>query len=137
MPNKVTTMNTQQIREIAAKLLEKSRSNQVNWIESAERGERFYTYFVVLRGSRLELSFRSPSTEPDVYLLRIFNGDRPIAVWSVEEGDADFDLLQALDADALRCVTGSDRVLDEIESLLDQPDAVIGKPANTPSELAA
>lgn len=122
-------MTDDKVREIAQKLLEKSRARQVNWRKRgvfAGAGKNLYE--VALPTATVAVGFRTPPTDPDEYLLRIDSRGQNVKLLKVsDEGSRDWLLLSALYNEAERRVTGWDDVVREIEDALEGSEP-IGEP---------
>jgi hypothetical protein len=105
------------IREIAEKLLAKTRANQVNWTDhdTENTGCR-----LLLPHSSLEVVFHSPPAEPDRVTITVNrledDGEWPLAEFTASEGDEDWELYFSLYEAASRVVYRWDEVLDDLRS---------------------
>jgi len=116
------------IKEIGERLLEKSKSGNVNW----KRGDNFtddYQTFAVEESSlRIMLSFASPRAADDYFNFRIHYRNNCIGSITATENElpALWLLLHSLHEDARRVVTGWDVGLAELEKALDE-DRPLGR----------
>jgi hypothetical protein len=113
------------LRDIAKRLLERSRKNDVHWQE-VEREHRGATgYEVQLPSSMIRVEHRSPETEPDNILV-IVCGQRGeiIASLDADASTPDWPLLNDLYAEAHRYVTGWDRILKDIDEAIQKPGKI-------------
>jgi hypothetical protein len=123
-----------QMRSYVKQLLEKTRKNEVRWMDSGvPNGVE-----LLLPHSSIELEFESPSAELDRFKLTFNNtaigSDRiPVETWVVEQDDedADWQLLFQLYREATPITTGSDTVLADVEAALNTkgPIGIIEEPA--------
>lgn len=113
---------------ILQRLLDKSRSNQVNWQPGTEGGQ-FSAFFVKLPRTTIRVSSYSPETEPDYYCVLIENerGD-VVGSYTAYENDDEWILLHDLYSEAERYVTGWDHVLHDLELEISK-EGPIGLPA--------
>jgi hypothetical protein len=140
---------TDKFLEIARGLLEKTKQEKAKWtaklpleqlaatstamikLPSTARKDigppQFGEYVLKLPNSMLELEFVSPSTEPDRIILRFRNSTGlEVGRWEVEEESPDWSLAAELYDQVERCVTGWDKVLQDVEVFL------AGDAKNTP-----
>ncbi|MEX2187346.1 MAG: hypothetical protein WD875_11145 [Pirellulales bacterium] len=105
----------EKIREICERLLAKSRTNRVNWLQYGENG-----YGVRFSAGGIEIGFYSPPTEPDEIRVSVTNPDgRTVGQWLVsQDDDEQWPLFWGLYQDAERCVSGWDQVLNGIEAAI-------------------
>jgi hypothetical protein len=118
------------LREIAMKLWEKSRANEVEWKREIlpgphsdlETGEYLSVDFPK---SQIRVLYRAPQTGPDFVAmqLRSQNGVT-FSELKAEEGETDWELLQGLYAEALRAATKWDEVLSDVERAIAKPGRI-------------
>lgn len=113
------------IRELAGKLLEKTRAEQVRWTYHPTVN---YGCVLLLPHSSFEIAFDSPPAEPDkltVTLNKEDGGDsEAVAELTVVEGDQDWELYRSLFGEASRRVFGWDKVLDELQTAVNAPGPI-------------
>lgn len=117
----------EKLRAIAARLLQRSQANEVEWKlpPLAENGEELH---VVFPKSQIRVLFRSPETEPDFVVMEVWSdGGALISRLKAEEGGEDWELLRGLYSEALRVATKWDEVLSDVETAIAKPGK-IGEP---------
>jgi hypothetical protein len=117
-------ISTQKLIDIVTKLLEKARADQVHWLPDEVDEE---AYAVLFKESRLYVRYNSEPTELDEVEIGIENGvGETVARLAVQEDDNDpvWNLFFSLYQEAERTVTGSDRILNEIEEELQKEGAI-------------
>ena len=127
-------------REMARRLLEKSRANEVGWKvvvptdlfskpnapPSLQRRSKA-AFQVTLPKSKIVLTFVSPPTESDFILLSILGTDGvEVDSWKIEEGTPDWELAMNLYSDARRVTGGWDDILKDVEQAIAK-EGVIGR----------
>jgi hypothetical protein len=107
----------EKLREIAAKLLERTRAGEVAW-EPDDKYEQ--SFAVTLPKSKIAISYRPQRQDPAVYLLSVRDpNDVEVGQWSVLTGKADDSRLMAdLYQEASRGATKWDEVLKDIDTAL-------------------
>lgn len=115
--------------EILERLLKKSRANQVNW----QRGASWHlanlsdahSFVVVLPESSIEISFQSPETDPDCFVVSFKNKAGVTVKTIVLDEDSKFwGLAQSLFDEGGRIAVGWDRVLDDIETAVSSHERI-------------
>lgn len=110
----------EKLRDIATKLLEKSRAAKVNWLADPD-------FHVDFPSSRVVIRWVASVTDEDSLEFSVQdNRGRPLGVLEAYDGSDQWPLLKDLQMAAEKCVTGWDRVLVEIESNLDT-EGIIGE----------
>lgn len=111
------------LMEILTQLLHRSEKDEVQW--QRDRNGPGTCYRVILPNSSLRVAFTSPPSDPDWFLAEIRNRegvlvfDKSVTVDADSESDKEWlQLLRDLYLDAHRSVTGWDKVLAEIESVV-------------------
>jgi len=141
----------EKIISIAKRLLEKSRSNEVNWQQAYLVGglptfrvtrhpDGFYVGFAE---SKVGIRRLSPQTEPDFIEISIYRSDNTLvkSLW-VQEDCPHWPIASGLYDEAERFVTGWDKVLSDLEDSLRregkiglQPSASTTSPSDTDQEI--
>jgi hypothetical protein len=126
------------IREIVKRLLEKSRSNQVNWQREPSRkmndGTTIEELVVRFPESSIAVRYWSPPTEPDYISIHVLNkGGVKVETIYYGDNDEDWPLASDLFREAERFVLGWDKVLTDIESAIGR-EGPIGLPPERTSK---
>jgi hypothetical protein len=118
------------LREIAMKLWEKSRASEVEWKREIlpgppsdlDTGEYLSVDFPK---SQIRVLYRAPQTETDFVAMQLRNQDAVLlSELKTEEGEADWELLTGLYAEALRAATRWDEVLSDVEMAIAKPGRI-------------
>lgn len=122
-----------ELRAVLQTLLERSRKDEVNWRASENRYDSD-VFSVELPQSMITIQRIQPTADPDYYRVAISNTQgREVFSMSAsedaqnpEEGES-LVLLRDLYDDAMRCVTGWDKVLDDLRTAVesDRPVGLI------------
>jgi hypothetical protein len=103
------------ILEILKALGVKVANRQVRW-NSSGNPNGVFEFWIVFPNSTLYLRYNSPMAEFDNVEIEIKNDDeQTVGFARVEEEDDNWTWVKALFDEVERQVTGSDRILDEIE----------------------
>ncbi len=129
----------QALLTIAQRLLEKSKANEVEWLEDS--GTHFVSVTglltgrhgldlpeavrVVLPESQVYLGYFSPKSNADYIQLDLCTKDgRPVSSWTIADGDEHWEMMYDLFSEATRAVTGWDVVLKDIETAVGLPGRI-------------
>lgn len=124
-------ISDEKLRHVLNTLLKRSQEDEVAWTSEFGQAKGTKTYAVVLPKSQIWIGLLSPPHESDFIAVRVMDAQGEISKeWQVREDETDWDLFSGLWSEADRCVTGWDKILDDIESSLEQPGR-IGRPATS------
>jgi hypothetical protein len=118
-------ISAKQLTDIVAKLLVKAKAGEVRWQD--ESIDETKTFTVQFKQSKLYVQYSSPPTELDEIEIGIENSEGDTLkrlVVEEDENDPNWLLFFDLYQEAERTVTGSDRVLSEIEEELQKEGAI-------------
>lgn len=115
-----TMIPVEKLREIATRLLDKSRAGEVHWLENPD-------YHVDFPHSSVVIGWVPSVVDEDSLCLVVRDGRRRLGTLEAAPDSDDWFVLRDLYAEAERCVTGWDSVLGEIESKL-HAKGVVGSP---------
>ena len=115
--------------DMARRLLEKTRRDEVEWKPSPLRGgdEPHSTFAFIEAAALVIIDYASPSATPDYYTLSISVGDKPAGSLRLYDNDGpDAMLLRDLHAAAARKAMHGDQDLAKLDELL-SGDRVLGR----------
>ena len=128
-PKRHPMITDQQIRDIAAKLVDKTRAKTVRWT-SWEPYQLDYSEFgclLALPNSAISLEYEAIEKAPSRVHFRIHPKDHldtRIAEFSFEEGSADWELFSSLYKEACEVVYGWVTVMKDIQVAVDSPEPI-------------
>ena len=113
------------LRPLFTQLLERSRSNEVNWINAGEQGNDWTEFHVLLPSSKLEIGYKSPSAAEDQVAVWLRNADGTIIFSQImTDSNPDFGLVKSLYDDAERRLTRADEVLNDLVTQLSKAGTI-------------
>jgi hypothetical protein len=102
--------------EIAKGLLEKTKKRQVDWKQD---GSELRSFTVTLPSSAITLCHYPSATQPDkIRLVLLGPKGEKVGDWEFLEGDENWDMAQELFWEAQSSVTGSNRILEDVERFI-------------------